>query len=205
MMKSSANYLVFKRSFDISLSFMGLAFSFPLWIIFSFVILLEDCGPIFYIQERVGRAGRIFKGFKFRSMALDAEQDSGPVQAIENDPRVTKIGRLLRKTAMDELPQLLNIFRGDMSFVGPRALRPLETEMNGSSLARDIFVIPGFQKRSTVLPGLTGAAQVFASRSLLREEKFKYDLWYIDNMSFWLDISLILKSILVSLRAKWDI
>jgi lipopolysaccharide/colanic/teichoic acid biosynthesis glycosyltransferase len=182
---------------------MGLVFSFPLWIIFSFAIFLEDQGPVFYIQERVGKAGRIFKGLKFRSMASDAEQNSGPVQAIENDPRVTRIGRLLRKTAMDELPQLLNILKGDMSFVGPRALRKVEIETDGTS--RNVFEIPGFEKRSAVSPGLTGSAQVFASRSLLREEKFKFDLWYIDNMSFWLDILLIFKSIFVTLKARWDI
>ena len=203
MMKFLGNYSVLKRIFDISLSFLGLAIFSPLWIIFSLVIFLEDRGPIFYIQERVGKGGRIFKGFKFRSMAPDAEEGRGPVQAIENDPRVTKIGRLLRKTAMDELPQLLNIFKGDMSFVGPRALRLVETEADGTS--RNVFEIPGFQERSAILPGLTGTAQVFASRSLLREGKFKYDLWYIDNMSLWLDIWLILKSISITLRARWDI
>jgi lipopolysaccharide/colanic/teichoic acid biosynthesis glycosyltransferase len=204
-MKSSGNYLILKRFFDISLSFIGLVFSSPLWIIFSFAIFLEDRGPIFYVQERVGKGGRIFQGFKFRSMAPDAEQGIGPVQAVENDPRTTNIGKLLRKTAMDELPQLLNIFKGDMSFVGPRALRPEETELGTRLPARGIFQIPGFQKRSAILPGLTGAAQVFASRNLLREEKFKYDLWYIDNMNFWLDILLILKSIYITLRARWDI
>jgi len=91
-----------------------------------------------------------------------------------------------------------------MSFVGPRALRPMEIELAETPELRSIFQIPGFEKRSSVNPGLTGAAQVFASRSLAREEKFRYDFWYIDNMSFWLDIKLIVKSILITLKAKWD-
>lgn len=194
-----------KRAFDYSLALLGLFIFSPLWLIFSLAIWLEDRGPIFYIQERVGKNSRIFKGIKFRSMRPDAEEGIGPVQAKENDPRVTKIGRFLRKTAMDELPQLLNILKGDMSFVGPRALRPMETEPTDASRVRGIFHIPGFEKRASIEPGLTGVAQVFASRSLTREEKFKYDLWYVDNMSLWVDIRLIVKSILTTFRARWDI
>lgn len=194
-----------KRIFDIFLSCLGLILSFPFWIIFSLAILLEDKGPIFYFQDRVGKDGKIFKSIKFRSMKVDAEKNIGPVQARENDLRVTKTGKYLRKTAMDELPQLLNILKGEMSFVGPRALRPMEIESSDSSCAKNISQIPGFKMRSSIRPGLTGVAQVFASRSLAREEKFKYDLWYIDNMSFWLDIRLIVKSILTTFRARWDL
>ena len=137
-------------------------------------------------------------------MIADAEKDLGPVQAEENDPRITKIGSFLRKTAMDELPQLINIFKGDMSFVGPRALRPQEREVN-DNISKSVFKFPEFKIRSRTKPGLTGVAQVFASRNLMREDKFKYDLWYIDNMSLWLDIKLIAKSILTTLKARWDI
>lgn len=179
--------------------------SLPLWFIFALAIWLEDRGPIFYLQERVGKNGRIFKGMKFRSMKAGAEDGIGPIQAKEDDPRVTKVGGFLRKTAMDELPQLLNILKGDMSFVGPRALRPTEIESTDSSCAKTIFQIPGFEMRSSLQPGLTGVAQVFASRNLAREEKFKYDLWYVDNMNFWLDIRLIVRSILTTLKARWDI
>ncbi|MCX5703934.1 MAG: sugar transferase [Candidatus Omnitrophica bacterium] len=193
-----------KRVFDFSLALIGLFASLPLWFIFSLAIWFEDRGPVYYIQERVGENASVFKSIKFRSMKPDAEKGLGPVQAKENDPRATRIGSFLRKTAMDELPQLLNILKGDMSFVGPRALRPIETESVGSSSVIFISQIPGFQKRSSVSPGLTGVAQVSASRNLTREEKFKYDLWYVDNMSFWLDIELIAKSILVTLKAKWD-
>src|SRR4030043_1105599 len=113
-----------KRLFDIFLSSIGILGSSPLWILFSLAIKLEDKGPVFYKQQRMGKNGRIFNALKFRSMIPDAEKHTGAVWATENDPRVTKVGRILRATAMDELPQLWNIFKGDMSFVGPRAERP---------------------------------------------------------------------------------
>jgi lipopolysaccharide/colanic/teichoic acid biosynthesis glycosyltransferase len=194
-----------KRIFDFSLALIGLFMSLPLWFIFGLAIWFEDRGQIFYFQERVGKDGKIFKSIKFRSMIPEAEKNLGPIQAKKNDPRDTKIGRILRKTAMDELPQLVNILKGEMAFVGPRALRPMETELTDASRVRDIFHIPGFEERASIQPGLTGVAQVFASRNLPREEKFKYDLWYVDNISFWLDIRLIAKSILVTLKARWDI
>jgi len=199
------DYSVQKRAFDIFLSGSGIIFSFPLWGLFAFAIWLEDRSPVFYLQERVGLNGKIFKSIKFRSMIPQAEKDSGPIPAKLNDPRNTKIGKILRATAMDELPQLINILKGDMSFVGPRALRPEEGELSDPSKTRSIFEIPGFEIRSRVRPGLTGVAQIFASRNLAPEEKFKYDLWYINNMNFRLDIKLVAKSFLVTLKAKWDI
>jgi len=199
------DYLAQKRVFDIILSEAGLIFSFPLWVIFAFSVWLEDRGPIFYVQERAGKDGKIFKSIKFRSMIPQAEKGLGPIPAKLNDPRNTKIGKMLRATAMDELPQLINILKGDMSFVGPRALRPEEGELSDPSKARSIFEIPGFEIRSRVRPGLTGLAQIFASRNLAPKGKFKYDLWYINNMNFRLDIKLIAKSFLVTLKAKWDI
>lgn len=195
---------LFKRIFDIFLSSAGILIALPLGLIFSLGIWFEDRGPIFYLQDRAGKDGEIFKSIKFRSMKRDAEKETGPIQARENDPRVTKIGMFLRKTAMDELPQLINIFKADMSFVGPRALRPVEVELTEDGKPRDIFHISGFKKRSSVTPGLTGAAQVFASRKILREEKFQYDIWYIDNMSFWLDLKLIVSSILITIKARWE-
>ena len=140
--------------------------------------------PVFYYQERVGRGGRIFRAMKFRSMRKDAEKNTGPVQAVENDPRVTKVGRLLRKTAMDELPQLFNILKGDMSFVGPRALRPKEKEVHGNPDETAIEDVPGYYDRLKVSPGLTGMAQVYLPSDALRKEKFRYDLLYIKNQSF---------------------
>ena len=128
-----------KRTLDIVLAGTGLVLSSPIWIALSAIIKLEDGGPVFFGQERVGEGGRTFRALKFRSMIPDAEAKVGALQASEHDPRVTRIGRIMRATAMDELPQLWNIFRGDMSFVGPRALRPGEIEAgsDGRHVAMD--------------------------------------------------------------------
>lgn len=178
--------------------------SLPLWVAFGLAILFEEGRPIFYSQERVGRNGKIFKALKFRSMIKDAEKDSGPVQAAENDPRVTDIGKILRATAMDELPQLWNIFKGDMSFVGPRALRPKEKEVHASSDEIDIEKIPGYHERLKVRPGLTGMAQVYLPSDALRSEKFQYDLMYIKKQSFFLDLKLIILSFWITFKGKWE-
>ncbi|MEW6052857.1 MAG: sugar transferase [Nitrospirota bacterium] len=193
-----------KRLFDMCLSGFGILISSPLWLLISILIILEDGLPIFYGQERVGKNGRIFRAMKFRSMIKDAEKDTGPVQATENDPRITKIGRILRSTAMDELPQLWNIFIGDMSFVGPRSLRPKEKEVHGSSDEVDIEKVPGYRERLKVRPGLTGIAQIYLPTDALRKEKFKYDLHYIENQSFLLDLKLILLSFWITFRGKWQ-
>ena len=117
-----------KRALDVALSGVGLLLSAPLWLLFAVAIKLQEGGPVFYAQDRIGERGRIFTALKFRSMVPDAEAGVGAIQATKDDPRVTPVGRVLRAAAMDELPQLWNIFRGDMSFVGPRALRPGETD-----------------------------------------------------------------------------
>ena len=193
-----------KRLFDICLSSLGLIGSSTLWIIFGLLISIEDGLPIFYLQERVGKGGKIFKAIKFRSMIKDAEKGIGSVQAVENDPRVTKMGRILRATAMDELPQLLNIFKGDMSFVGPRALRPKEREVHGNSALTKIEDVPYYKERLAVRPGLTGLAQVYLPTDALRSEKFQYDLLYIKKQSFLLDLKLILLSFWITFRGKWE-
>lgn len=193
-----------KRLFDITLSSLGLIGSALLWVLFSVAIIIEDGLPVFYYQERVGRYGRIFRVMKFRSMIKNAEDKTGPVQAVEDDPRVTKVGRILRATAMDELPQLINILKGDMSFVGPRALRPKEKEVHGTPDETNIEDIPGYRQRLAVRPGLTGMAQVYLSSDALRKEKFQYDLLYIKNQSFLLDLKLILLSFWITFRGKWE-
>jgi lipopolysaccharide/colanic/teichoic acid biosynthesis glycosyltransferase len=171
--------------------------SSPLWLIFSIAIWLEDRGPIFYLQERVGRDGKIFKAIKFRSMIPDAEKHSGAVWATENDPRVTKVGRILRATAMDELPQLINILKGDMSFVGPRSERPELVEKFAQR-------IKNYHKRFLVRPGLTGIAQVYGRYDTPPEHKLKYDLLYIKNQSFLLDLKLIFLSFWITVKGKWE-
>jgi len=192
-----------KRAFDMALSGIGLLISSPLWLIFGAAIKLEDGGPVFYTQERVGFGGRPFEALKFRSMRTDAESGVGAVQALEDDPRVTRIGRFMRKTAMDELLQLWNIFRGDMSFVGPRALRPGEVEASdGGFVASDR--IPGYAARTAVRPGLTGIAQIYAPRDVPRRQKFRYDRLYVQRQSMWLDLRLILLSFWISFLGTWE-
>jgi lipopolysaccharide/colanic/teichoic acid biosynthesis glycosyltransferase len=193
-----------KRTFDACLAAVGLLVSSPLWVLIPLAIKLEDGGPVFFPQERVGLGGRVFLALKFRSMRTDAETLSGPVQAVENDPRVTRIGRLLRATAMDELPQLVNILRGDMSFVGPRPLRPGEIEVRGDGRLIRLDEIPGYQERHGVRPGLTGLAQVFAPRDISRASKFRLDRLYLKRASFWLDLRLILLSFWITARGTWE-
>jgi len=193
-----------KRALDVALSGVGLLVSAPLWAGLATLIKLEDGGPVFFSQDRVGEGGQLFRAMKFRSMIPDAEARVGALQATEHDPRVTRIGRLMRATAMDELPQLWNIFRGDMSFVGPRALRPGEIETGGSGEHVAMEEIPGYAERHTVRPGLTGIAQIFAPRDVPRRHKFKFDRIYVARQSFALDLRLILLSFWITFRGKWE-
>jgi lipopolysaccharide/colanic/teichoic acid biosynthesis glycosyltransferase len=193
-----------KRLLDILLSGTGLVLSAPLWLIIAALIKLEDHGPLFFSQERVGQGGAPFQAFKFRSMIPDAERHSGPLQSGENDQRVTRVGRVLRASAMDELPQLWNIFRGDMSFVGPRALRPGEIEVNGRGTVERLEDVPGFAARCAVRPGLTGVAQIYAPRDVIRRQKFRYDRLYVSRQSLWLDVRLILLSFWITFRGNWE-
>ena len=193
-----------KRLFDASLAGVGLVVSAPFWIVIPLAITLEDGGPVFFPQARVGLKGRVFGALKFRSMRPDAEALTGPVQATENDPRVTRIGRLLRATAMDELPQLVNIFVGDMSFVGPRPLRPGEVEVRGDGRLTPLSEIPGYQERHSVRPGLTGLTQVFAPRDISIASKFRLDRLYMKRASFCLDLKLIVLSFWITGRGQWE-
>ena len=194
-----------KRAFDMALAGAGLMLSAPLWAAFAAAIKLEDGGPIFFTQERVGLAGRTFTALKFRSMRPDAEAATGAVQAAERDPRVTAVGRFMRATAMDELPQLWNIFRGDMSFVGPRALRPGEIEPDSGGLLTRLEDVPGFEHRIKVRPGLTGIAQVYARRDLPRRQKFRYDRLYVETRTWMGDARLILLSFWISVLGRWEV
>jgi len=193
-----------KRLFDAALAAIGLVASLPLWIVIPAAIRLEDGGPVFFPQARVGRDGRVFQALKFRSMVPDAERLSGPLQATEHDPRVTRVGRLLRATALDELPQLWNIFVGDMSFVGPRPLRPGEVDVRGDGRLIQLEEIPGYVERHRVRPGLTGLTQVYAPRDIRRASKFRLDLLYLKRASFWLDLKLILLSFWITGRGAWE-
>jgi lipopolysaccharide/colanic/teichoic acid biosynthesis glycosyltransferase len=193
-----------KRLFDVALSATGLLVSAPVWVLIAAAIKLQDGGRVFFAQERVGLHGRVFTAWKFRSMVPDAEARTGPVQATEDDPRVTPLGRLLRATAMDELPQLWNIFRGDMSFVGPRPLRPGEVEAGGDGRLVTLDAIPGYAARHRVRPGLTGLAQVYAPRDVRRAAKFRLDRLYMRRASVWLDLKLIALSFWITGRGRWE-
>jgi lipopolysaccharide/colanic/teichoic acid biosynthesis glycosyltransferase len=193
-----------KRAFDVLLSGVGLVASAPLWVLFAILIKLEDGGSVFFPQERVGRGGRVFRALKFRSMIPNAEALTGALQAAEDDPRITRIGRLMRATAMDELPQLWNIFLGDMSFVGPRPLRPGEIEVSGNGELVRLDQIDGYEDRHRLRPGLTGVAQIYAPRDVPRAEKFKLDLFYIRHASFWFDLKLVALSFWITFRGRWE-
>jgi len=193
-----------KRLFDVLVAGLGLIVSAPLWTVIAAAIKIEDGGHVFFSQQRVGRAGRVFTALKFRSMIVDAESQSGPVQSGRDDPRITRIGRLLRGTAMDELPQLWNIFVGDMSFVGPRPLRPGEVEIRGDGRLIPLAAIPGYDARHAMRPGLTGLAQVYAPRDIRRASKFRFDRLYLRRASLCLDLKLIVLSFWITGRGAWE-
>ena len=194
----SPGTLVSKRITDIVASTIGLVLSSPLCILAAIGIKLTSPGPILYSQERVGQDGQVFRILKFRTMRQDAEKESGPVWAQVNDNRITAIGKFLRLTRIDEIPQFLNILTGKMSFVGPRPERPLFVE----ELAEKI---PYYPLRHTVKPGLTGWAQVchrYGSSVDDSMEKLRYDLYYIKNMSPLFDLNIILRTVGVILFGK---
>ena len=168
-----------------------------LWISIPLAIWLHDRGPVFYTQERLGKNGRVFRVYKFRSMIPDAERHTGAVWADEDDPRITPIGAFLRSRALDELPQVINMWKGDISLVGPRAERPELSEEFESSH-------PGFEQRLLVRPGMTGLAQIYGRYSTHPRNKLRYDMLYIRRMSPLLDVKLLVSSVLLTLRARWQ-
>lgn len=196
--------LALKRILDVSLATLGLVGSAPLWALAALAIKLEDGGPVFFRQERWGQHGQPMRVLKFRTMITNANPTGVTVQATSRDPRVTRVGRVLRATAFDEIPQLLNIWKGEMSFVGPRVL-PIN-ERQGREETGDVpdEKIPGFRERLQVRPGLTGIAQIYAPRDVPRRHKFRYDLFYIRRQSFLLDLRLIFLSFWITFRGAWE-
>ena len=159
------------------------------------LIRLGDGGPIFFVQNRIGRHGRVFRVIKFRTMIVDANEH-GPSWTTEKDLRITPVGRILRRTALDELPEVISIWKRDMSLVGPRALDVDEHK----SLEKEI---PGFRSRLEVTPGLTGMAQIY-DRLDVGEDKLRYDLEYIRNMNWLLDVKILFLSVRNTLLSRWD-
>lgn len=189
LVKESKFYDFYQRTVDVILSLIGLIVGLPLILIFGFLVKLEDKGPMTYKQERVGKDGKVFYIYKLRSMRTDAEK-FGAQWATKNDPRITKVGNFIRKTRIDELPQLFNILKGDMSIIGPRPERPSFTvEFNEN--------IPGFINRLAVRPGLTGWAQVNGGYEMTPEEKLKADIYYMKHRSFFMDMNILLKTVKV--------
>jgi lipopolysaccharide/colanic/teichoic acid biosynthesis glycosyltransferase len=190
-----------KRPFDKCLAGLGLLLSAPLWGLAALAIKLEDGGPVFFRQERWGQRGLPIRVYKFRTMIPNADRT---LQATADDPRVTRVGRILRATAFDEIPQLLNIWRGEMSFVGPRALPINERQIREGDTELPDEEVPGFVERLRVRPGLTGIAQIWAPRDIPRRHKFKYDVFYLKKQSFWLDMKLIVLSFWITFRGRWE-
>lgn len=188
--------LFLKRVWDVVFSLLCLVLSLPLWVLIPLAIYLEDGLPVFFSDLRVGRDKKTYRHLKFRSMVKQAEDKTGPVLATAQDKRITRVGRILRATAMDELPQLMNILKGNMSFVGPRSERPFFIE-------RFIKDIPNYEKRFQVRPGLTGMAQFYGKYDTPPEKKLQYDLGYIEKMDIFLDMKLIFLSFLITLRGGW--
>ncbi|HEX3020006.1 MAG TPA: sugar transferase [Chitinispirillaceae bacterium] len=187
-----------KRLMDIVISFSVLTLGAPLWLLLNIIIRLGSPGPAIFKQERVGRNGKLFTMYKYRSMYIDAEKHSGPKWATEDDPRITPVGKFLRKSRLDEIPQFYNVLKGEMSLVGPRPERLFFVEQ----LKKEI---PWYVRRIKMKPGITGWAQVKHKYDASIEDvkqKVLYDLYYFENMSISLDIKIILRTFLVALTGK---
>lgn len=188
--------LTVKRAMDLIVSAAALIFLSPFMLLIAFLIKLESKGPVFYTQERVGLDGKPFQMIKFRSMRMDAEEETGPVWATPDDPRKTRLGRFLRATSLDELPQLINVLLGEMSLVGPRPERPVFVEQFKK-------VVPRYMERHKEKAGITGWAQVNGLRgdtSII--ERTKYDLYYIENWSLLFDLKIILRTLVNALLRR---
>ena len=191
-----------KRLFDFIVAFLLLLVLSPVLIVLAIMVKKDSPGPVFYLSRRYGRGGKIFAMYKFRSMVSDADarlstvkeqnEADGPIFKIRNDPRVTRFGRFLRKYSLDELPQILNVLKGDMSLVGPRPLPISQVERE------DIRQL----KRLEVRPGITGLWQIRGRSDLSFKRLVKWDIWYINNWSFWLDLNILFQTIPVVIRGK---
>ena len=190
----------YKRPFDLGV--LLFAHLMPLtgpicllvWTLVPLLIWLEDRGPVFYRQKRLGKDGRVFEIVKFRTMIIDAEKETGAVLSVHKDPRVTLLGRWLRKLHIDEFPQIINIIRGEMSLVGPRPERPELHELISKEL-------PTFKQRLCVKPGIAGMAQVYGAYSADPATKLRHDIAYVGRMSARLDVWLLILSVMVTLRS----
>ncbi|MBI5150111.1 MAG: sugar transferase [Candidatus Omnitrophica bacterium] len=186
-------YHAVKRVFDIAASICGIILLSPLFLVTALLIKCTSRGPVLFTQTRVGKDGELFNIYKFRTMRVDAEKQTGPVWAADNDPRLIPVGRFLRKAHIDEIPQFINILKGDMSLIGPRPERPIFVE-------KFMEEISDYEKRLAVKPGLTGLAQVWHKYDETVEDvrkKIKYDLLYIKKLCLWTDMRILFRTIRV--------
>lgn len=190
-----------KRPLDVALATAMIVMTLPLWMIIAMAIKVEDGGPIFFRQERWGRGGHSFWVYKFRSMVPNADRHR---QAAVNDRRITRVGKVLRAMGLDELPQIINIWKGEMSFVGPRALGVGELIRDASGAYVPYDSARGFYERLAVRPGLTSIATIYIPKDSPPVRKFRYDMLYIRKISFWLDVRMIALSYWISIRGKWE-
>ena len=204
--KLKANTII-KRGFDLCFASSGLILLFPLMIIFGLLIKKADRGPIFYIGQRVGADGKLFNIYKFRTMVVDADKKGGP-STSDDDPRITKIGKVLRKYKLDEIPQLINVLKGEMSIVGPRPEVPQEVATYSDEEKRILLVKPGmtdyasilFNNEGEILKGSSDPHQTY--REKIRPEKLRLALQYVDNNSFLVDLNIIIKTVAIIIRTR---
>ena len=175
----------FKRVLDFLLSLIAIIILSPVLLIIAIAIKIDSKGPVFFLQERLGKDGKVFKIIKFRTMVKDAEKMGTGIKTTEKDSRITKVGSFLRKTSLDEIPQLINVLKGDMALIGPRPLLPQYLPLYSKEQAR----------RHEVRPGITGWAQVNGRNAISWNKKFELDVWYVDHCSFGLDLKIIFLTI----------
>ncbi|MEM3871986.1 MAG: sugar transferase [Nitrososphaeria archaeon] len=184
--------IILKDVFDKLISFIALLILFPFFLMVAIAIKLDSKGPVLFLQERVGLNGKLFKAYKFRTMTTDAPEKTKGKYIEKDNPYVTRVGRILRRTGIDELPQLINVLKGEMSLVGPRPTLPHQVEKYSD-----------FQRRRLLMkPGITGWALVNGRNKLTWKERINYDIWYIDNWSFWLDIKILFKTVWVVAKGE---
>ncbi|MGC8690988.1 MAG: sugar transferase [Caldisericum sp.] len=179
--------MVAKDIFDRIVSFVALVVFLPLFLVTAILIKLDSKGPVFFLQERVGKDGKIFRVFKFRTMTTDAPEKTKGKYIDKDNPYVTRVGKILRRTGIDELPQLINVLKGEMSLVGPRPTLPYQVAKYND-----------FQKKRLLMkPGITSWALIHGRNKLTWDERIKYDVWYVENWSFWLDLKILFKTVWV--------
>lgn len=191
-MKSKCVQKGIKRFFDIMVSFVLVAVFIPIWIAVAIAIKVTSPGPVFFLQERPGYQKKIFRIYKFRTMKIGSEKMIKGQEVMKDDERITSVGRFLRRSKLDEMPQLLNVLKGDMSLVGPRPERVASLKDYDSEIA----------KRLDVLPGMTGLAQVSGNIYLSLQERYKLDVYYVEHFSIWLDIRIVIRTFGVVLNGE---